>query len=236
MSPSAIPNLQVERELFDERRAARARLRRGGPRRARRAGHRRPRASSTPRLRRMPAGLRDSKLMTEPRREAMAPRAAGWVRSAGPSARRARPRSTSSASWPASGSPARVRSRRSNCRVRTSPSTAAHPRRQLRLAEPVDRASRASHDPHQGRPRLRIGGSGIRHRQGAPRRRHASASHVDFPRLRLGREQGVLEPRRTSRPSPSTARARCTGTPGCTSAARGRADALRPRRRMNPDG
>jgi len=31
-------------------------------------------------VRRMPAGLRDSKLMTEPRREAMAPRAAAWVR------------------------------------------------------------------------------------------------------------------------------------------------------------
>ncbi|GAA1515656.1 ribonuclease HII [Agromyces terreus] len=31
-------------------------------------------------VRRMPAGLRDSKLMTEPRREAMAPRAGAWVR------------------------------------------------------------------------------------------------------------------------------------------------------------
>ena len=31
-------------------------------------------------VRRMPAGLRDSKLMTEPRREAMAPKAAAWVR------------------------------------------------------------------------------------------------------------------------------------------------------------
>ena len=31
-------------------------------------------------VRRMPAGLRDSKLMSEPRREAMAPKAAGWVR------------------------------------------------------------------------------------------------------------------------------------------------------------
>lgn len=32
-----------------------------------------------PNVRRMPAGLRDSKLMPEPRREAMAPRAASWV-------------------------------------------------------------------------------------------------------------------------------------------------------------
>jgi ribonuclease HII len=31
-------------------------------------------------VRRMPAGLRDSKLLSEPRREAMAPRAAAWVR------------------------------------------------------------------------------------------------------------------------------------------------------------
>jgi ribonuclease HII len=31
-------------------------------------------------VRRMPAGLRDSKLLPEPRREAMAPRAASWVR------------------------------------------------------------------------------------------------------------------------------------------------------------
>jgi ribonuclease HII len=31
-------------------------------------------------VRRMPAGLRDSKLMSEPRREAMAPKAAAWVR------------------------------------------------------------------------------------------------------------------------------------------------------------
>jgi ribonuclease HII len=33
-----------------------------------------------PSVRRMPAGLRDSKLLPEPRREAMAPRAAAWVR------------------------------------------------------------------------------------------------------------------------------------------------------------
>jgi ribonuclease HII len=33
-----------------------------------------------PSVRRMPAGLRDSKLLTEPRREAMAPRASAWVR------------------------------------------------------------------------------------------------------------------------------------------------------------
>lgn len=31
-------------------------------------------------VRRMPAGLRDSKLLSEPRRDAMAPRAAAWVR------------------------------------------------------------------------------------------------------------------------------------------------------------
>ena len=80
MSPSVIPNLRVERVLFDE----------GAPLvlacdevgRGALAG---PVAVGMvvidPRVRRMPAGLRDSKLMTEPRREAMAPRAAGWVRS-----------------------------------------------------------------------------------------------------------------------------------------------------------
>ena len=80
MSPSVIPNLRVERVLFDE----------GAPLvlacdevgRGALAG---PVAVGLvvidPAVRRMPAGLRDSKLMTEPRREAMAPRAAGWVRS-----------------------------------------------------------------------------------------------------------------------------------------------------------
>ena len=80
MSPSVIPNLRVERVLFDE----------GAPLvlacdevgRGALAG---PVAVGMvvidPGVRRMPAGLRDSKLMTEPRREAMAPRAAGWVRS-----------------------------------------------------------------------------------------------------------------------------------------------------------
>ncbi|MCD2442433.1 ribonuclease HII [Agromyces sp. SYSU K20354] len=80
MSPSVIPNLRVERVLFDE----------GAPLvlacdevgRGALAG---PVAVGMvvidAGVRRMPAGLRDSKLMTEPRREAMAPRAAAWVRS-----------------------------------------------------------------------------------------------------------------------------------------------------------
>lgn len=80
MSPTVIPNLRVERELFDA----------GAPMllacdevgRGALAG---PVAVGMvvidPAVRRMPAGLRDSKLMTEPRREAMAPRAVAWVRS-----------------------------------------------------------------------------------------------------------------------------------------------------------
>jgi ribonuclease HII len=79
MSPTVIPNLKVERELFDT----------GSPvvlgcdevGRGALAG---PVAVGLvlidASVRRMPAGLRDSKLMTEPRREAMAPRATSWVR------------------------------------------------------------------------------------------------------------------------------------------------------------
>ena len=79
MSPTAIPNLRAERELFDA----------GAPivlacdevGRGALAG---PVAVGLVlidvNVRRMPTGLRDSKLMTEPRREAMAPRAASWVR------------------------------------------------------------------------------------------------------------------------------------------------------------
>lgn len=78
MSPVAVPNLKVERELFDS----------GAPLvlacdevgRGALAG---PVSVGLvvidTAVRRMPAGLRDSKLMTEPRREAMAPRAASWV-------------------------------------------------------------------------------------------------------------------------------------------------------------
>lgn len=78
MPKQAIPNLKLERELFDE----------GAPfvlacdevGRGALAG---PVTVGLvviePAVRRMPTGLRDSKLMTEPRREAMAPRAAAWV-------------------------------------------------------------------------------------------------------------------------------------------------------------
>jgi ribonuclease HII len=80
MTPVAVPSLKVERELFgagapvvlacDE--VGRGAL--AGPVTVGLvlidAG-----------VRRMPAGLRDSKLLSEPRREAMAPRASSWVRS-----------------------------------------------------------------------------------------------------------------------------------------------------------
>ena len=75
MTPSAIPNLKVERELFD-----------GGAQVVLACDEVGRGALAGPvtvgivlidtSVRRMPAGLRDSKLMTEPRREAMAPRAA----------------------------------------------------------------------------------------------------------------------------------------------------------------
>ena len=79
MTPVPVPNLKAERELFDS----------GAPLvlacdevgRGALAG---PVSVGLviidTTVRRMPAGLRDSKLMTEPRREAMAPRAASWVR------------------------------------------------------------------------------------------------------------------------------------------------------------
>jgi ribonuclease HII len=79
MSPVAVPTLKVERELFGA----------GAPLvlacdevgRGALAG---PVAVGLvlidPSIRRMPAGLRDSKLLTEPRREAMAPKASRWVR------------------------------------------------------------------------------------------------------------------------------------------------------------
>jgi ribonuclease HII len=80
MTPVAVPSLKVERELFgagapvvlacDE--VGRGAL--AGPVTVGLvlidAG-----------VRRMPAGLRDSKLLSEPRREAMAPKASSWVRS-----------------------------------------------------------------------------------------------------------------------------------------------------------
>ena len=79
MTPSAIPNLKVERELFDG--GAPVVLACDEVGRGALAG---PVAVGLvlidASVRRMPAGLRDSKLMTEPRREAMAPRAAAWVR------------------------------------------------------------------------------------------------------------------------------------------------------------
>ena len=79
MSPTAIPNLKVERELFDT--GAPVVLACDEVGRGALAG---PVAVGLvvidTSVRRMPTGLRDSKLMTDPRREAMAPRAAAWVR------------------------------------------------------------------------------------------------------------------------------------------------------------
>jgi ribonuclease HII len=79
MTPSAIPNLRAERELFDGGAPvvlACDEVGRGALAGPVTVGLVLIDAS----VRRMPAGLRDSKLMTEPRREAMAPRAATWVR------------------------------------------------------------------------------------------------------------------------------------------------------------
>lgn len=79
MSPSAIPNLKVERELFDTGAGmvlACDEVGRGAIAGPVTVGV----VLIDPTVRRMPAGLRDSKLLVEPKREAMAPRAAAWVR------------------------------------------------------------------------------------------------------------------------------------------------------------
>jgi len=79
MSPSAIPNLKVERELFDTGAGlvlACDEVGRGAIAGPVTVGL----VLIDPTVRRMPAGLRDSKLLVEPKREAMAPRAKAWVR------------------------------------------------------------------------------------------------------------------------------------------------------------
>ncbi|MFF2270827.1 ribonuclease HII [Agromyces sp. NPDC058136] len=79
MAAQAIPNLRAERELFDEGAPfvlACDEVGRGALAGPVSVGLVVIDAS----VRRMPAGLRDSKLMTEPKRDAMAPRAAAWVR------------------------------------------------------------------------------------------------------------------------------------------------------------
>ena len=79
MAPTAIPNLKVERELFDT--GAPVVLACDEVGRGALAG---PVTVGLvlidSSVRRMPAGLRDSKLLTEQRRETMAPRASAWVR------------------------------------------------------------------------------------------------------------------------------------------------------------
>ena len=60
----------------------------------------------------------------------------------------------------------------------------------LRLAEPGAQLPRAGADHAvQGRPRLRLGGRGIRHRQGAPRPAHDRGGRRT-PGLRLGGNKG----------------------------------------------
>ena len=79
MAAQAIPNLRAERELFDEGAPfvlACDEVGRGAIAGPVTVGL----VLIDPTVRRMPAGLRDSKLLAEPKREAMAPRAAAWVR------------------------------------------------------------------------------------------------------------------------------------------------------------
>ena len=143
----------------------RARVRRGRPRCARRSRERRHRGH-----RRGGAAHAGGPARLEARAPSRAARR--WRRgrrrgcAAGPWAGHPRPRSTRSASWRASGSPARARSRRS-----PRPSADIDDAPLLLdgnydwLSASIERRARVVH-AHQGRPRLRVGGRGIRHREG----------------------------------------------------------------------
>ena len=200
------------------------RLRRGRPRRARRA--RSPSAWCVIDARRAPHAGGPARLEAHDR---AAPRGAG-----APSGRlgaivgrrrgeRGRDRRARHHGVPRPRRRARVRGAR-DCRS-TSSTLPLISRRQPRLAERGAssigaRASRpASRPTATARPWPRHPSS--------PRCTATAACVVRTwpPRSTLGREQGLLEPRRTSRPSTSTARASCTARPGCTSG--------RPRRRRS---
>ena len=201
MTPSAIPNLKAERELFD-----------GGAPMVLACDEVGRGALAGPvtvglvlidaSVRRMPAGLRDSKLMTEPRREAMAPACGGvGARLGGGRGIRRRDRRARHHGVPRARGRPRLRGpdrRPGGCARRAAPA-----RRQLRLAEPVDRAPRARDHAHQGRPRLRVGGGGIRDRQGASRPA-GCGSRTRTSRCTAGTRTRGTRAAATSRPSPST--------------------------------
>ena len=130
--------------------------------------------------------------LTEPRREAMAPACRGLGARLGRRARPPQPRSTSSASWRASASPARARYAALTAAQEVALDAPLISRRQLRLAEPGDRAARP----------------------GAPRASRPTATarrwqrHPSSPRCTA--TGGMIE--RRTRTTPSTAGTRTRGT------------------------
>ena len=211
----ADPTLRFERSLFRERRRVDHRLRRGRARSAGRPGRgghgrdRPEREADAERAARLQAAARAA-----PR--ALAPSVARWVLySAVGLASADEIDSLGLMPVPRARRAARARKPRgAGCRRSRQHARA---RRQLRLPEPRTRRDpRGCRDQDQGRPGLRVGGRGIRHREGAPRPADDRTRRRDA-RLRLGVEQGVLRAVRTSPPSTCSARATITGSPGSRS-------------------
>ena len=232
MTPSAIPNLKAERELFDG--GAPVVLACDEVGRGALAG---PVAVGLvlidASVRRMPAGLRDSKLMTEPRREAMAPRAAAWVRGWAVG-------EASAAEIDELGIMAclGLAGARAYAALTAAQEVALDAPLLLDgnydwLSASIERRARVTTRIKADRDCASVAAASVIAKVHRDRRDAGLARGL--PRVRLGREQGVLEPRplrgprraRSQRAAPAHVAAR---------APRGGADALRPRRRMSPDG
>ena len=164
------PDARVRTRALRRRPPVRHRLRRGRPRCHRRPGRRRHGASIGRAHVAVPEGLRDSKLLSEKRREVLAPVASAWVLHSAVGLASAEEVDAHRHHRRPSVSPASARSgllHASGVAILESRDPA---RRQPRLAEPGARrrrcrvVTRVKADRDCG-----VGGRGIRHRQGAPR-------------------------------------------------------------------
>ena len=214
------PTLRHERQLLRDGARLRDRLRRGG--RGAIAGpvgvglsvvHERTRSA--------PVGLRDSKLLTEPRREELQPAVAAWTPITRSAWRRNDEIETHRHHRRASVSPA-ARAiealRASGCRDSGCRGAA---RRIARLADPGAATRRprprAARDHEgEGGPHLRGRRRGIRAGQGASRPAHDRVGRR-APRLPVAVEQGLRVGRALRRDRPHRPERRCTGGAGCGS-------------------
>ena len=144
--------------------------------------------------RRIPAGLRDSKLVPELRRADVAARAAAWVSASAVRLGDAAPRSTRSASCARSGW------RRSG-RSPICASQGVAPEDAIVLLDGnydyiTPAGATGLHRParDQGRPGLRECGRGIRHRQGGARRAHDASCTTSIPNTTGSRNKGYASP------------------------------------------